>query len=67
MQVSTSTVLDLLHGRRKLTVDMALRLSKFLGNSHKFWLNLQNEIDIRETRKKIEKDLARISECSHIA
>ncbi len=57
LNVSTSTVLDILHDRRKLTVEMALRLSKYFGNSYKFWLNLQNELEIREVRKRMGKEL----------
>lgn len=60
LKVSTSTVLDLLHDRRKITVEMALRLSRFFGNSHKFWLNLQNELDVREAAKKLETVLETI-------
>lgn len=67
LSVSTSTILDLIHNRRKVSVDMALRLSKYFGNSCKFWLNLQNEIEIRDTKKKIEKELEKIQTCSHIA
>ncbi len=60
INVSTSTILDIIHNRRKLTVEMALRLSRFFGNSHRFWLNLQNEIETRETQAKIGKDLEKI-------
>lgn len=60
INVSTSTILDLVHNKRRISVDMALRLSKFFGNSYKFWLNLQNEIDIRDTRHKIEAELDKI-------
>ncbi len=60
LKVWTSTILDLLHDRRKITVDMALRLSRFFGNSHKFWLNLQNELDVREAAKKLETVLENI-------
>jgi addiction module HigA family antidote len=67
INVSTSSILDLVHNKRKISVDMALRLSKFFGNSQKFWLNLQNEIDIRETRQKIESDLNKIHVYSRIA
>ncbi|MHB8936161.1 MAG: HigA family addiction module antitoxin [Rectinema subterraneum] len=59
------TVLDLIHNRRKITVEMALRLSKFFGSSYKFWLNLQNELETREIRKKIEKDLNQVHLYSH--
>jgi addiction module HigA family antidote len=60
LKVSTSTVLDILHDRRKITVDMALRLSKYFGNSNKFWLNLQNELDVRQASKKMEAVLEAI-------
>ncbi len=67
LNVSTSTILDLIHNRRKVSVEMALRLSKYFGNSYKFWLNLQNELEIRDTKKKIEKDLEKIHLFSHSA
>lgn len=58
INVSTSTVLDIIHNRRKITAEMALRLSRYFGNSYRFWLNLQNEIEIRniETEKGNELD-----------
>ena len=60
LKVSTSTILDLLHNKRKITVEMALRLSKYFGNSYKFWLNLQNELEIREAKKKMGTELDKI-------
>jgi len=60
INVSTSSVLDLLHGRRGISVEMALRLSKYFGNSSKFWLNLQNELDLRKVRMKMAAELDRI-------
>jgi len=59
INVSTSTVLDIIHNKRKLTVEMALRLSKYFGNTYKFWINLQNEIEIREIELKREMSLIR--------
>jgi len=64
LNVSTSSVLDLIHDRRKISVEMALRLSKFFGNSHKFWTNLQTELDVRETRAKMEKEIEKIHQFS---
>lgn len=60
LNVSTSTILDLIHSRRKISPEMALRLSKYFGNTYKFWLNLQNEIEIREMKNKMEKELDKI-------
>ena len=65
--VSTSSVLDLVHNKRKISVEMALRLSKYFGTSSKFWLNMQNELDLRETREKLENDLEKIPRCKQIA
>lgn len=65
--VSTSSVLDLVHNKRKISVEMALRLSKYFGTSSKFWLNMQNELDLREAKEKLESDLAKISICKKIA
>lgn len=55
--VQSSTVLDLVHGKRKITVEMSLRLAKYFGTTSKFWLNLQNELDLREAEIRLEKDL----------
>jgi len=60
INVSTSTVLDIVHNKRKITVEMALRLSKYFGNSYKFWINLQNEIEIREIKDKKGNELNKI-------
>ena len=65
--VSTSSILDLVHNKRKISVEMALRLSKYFGTSSKFWLNMQNELDLRETREKLENDLDKIPSCEKIA
>ena len=65
--VSTSTILDLVHGKRKITVEMSLRLSKYFGTTSKFWLNMQNELDLREAQIKMEKDLEKIPLCREIA
>jgi plasmid maintenance system antidote protein VapI len=39
---------------------MALRLSKFFDNSYKFWLNLQNELEVQEIKMKKEKELSEL-------
>ena len=38
----------ILKGRRRITADTALRLSRYFGNSAKFWLGLQDDFDIEE-------------------
>lgn len=47
LRVAPSSILDLVHGRRRMSVDMTLRLARRFGTTERFWLNLQNEIDMR--------------------
>jgi len=67
INVSTSTVLDLVHNRRKITVEMALRLSRYFGNSAKFWLNLQNDLDLRNISQKVSAELDSIKKYEYSA
>ena len=60
LHVSTSTVLDLIHGKRRLSTDMALRLSRLFGMSERFWVNLQAEIDVRNRKREIDHELKKI-------
>ncbi len=60
LHVSTSTILDILHGKRKVTIEMSLRLSKFFGMSEKFWINLQNDLELREKKEKLKTKLETI-------
>jgi addiction module HigA family antidote len=53
-QTRTSQIIK---GRRRVTADTALRLSKYFGTSSKFWLGLQNDFDIEEEKKNIKKEL----------
>ncbi|WP_429971774.1 HigA family addiction module antitoxin [Fructilactobacillus sp. Tb1] len=47
ISVPTSQIQDLLHDRRKITADTSVRLGRFFGVYDNFFLNLQNDIDIR--------------------
>jgi addiction module HigA family antidote len=50
--VPVSRVQDILHGRRKITVDTSLRLAKYFGVSDSYFLNIQNDIDFRNEKEK---------------
>ena len=53
---------EIIKGNRRITTDTALRLSKYFGNSPKFWLGLQNDFDIEEEQKKKINELNEIKE-----
>ena len=52
---------SIIKANRRITADTALRLSKYFGNSAKFWLGLQNDFDIEVERngKKTELNAIR--------
>jgi len=51
---------EIVHGKRRITADTALRLSRFFGTSERFWLNLQGRFDIEIERDAIGGELAGI-------
>ncbi len=51
---------SLVNGRRNLTPDTALRLSKFFGTSPGFWMNHQLRWDLYFARKEGKTELSRI-------
>jgi len=46
---------EIVHGKRAVTADTALRLSRYFGTSERFWMNLQTRYDM-ETQKDILGD-----------
>jgi addiction module HigA family antidote len=53
-------VSQIIKGKRRITADTALRLSRYFGNSADFWLGIQDEFDLREQEEQIEEELASI-------
>lgn len=53
INVPVSRIQDILHDRRRITVDTSLRLAKFFGVSDNYFISLQDDIDIRNL--KVEK------------
>ena len=60
INVPVSRIQDILHDRRKVTADTSLRLAKYFGVSDKYFLNLQNDIDVRELKTTMFVELAAI-------
>ena len=49
---------EIVHGKRSITADTALRLGRFFGMSAQFWLNLQTRYDLEVTEDLLEDRLA---------
>lgn len=45
---------ELVHGKRAVTADTALRLSRFFGTSERFWMNLQTRYELEREKEVIE-------------
>ena len=60
IHVPVSRIQDILHDRRKITADTSIRLGLFFGLSEKYFLDMQNDLDIREIRMKYKKELESI-------
>ena len=61
LKVPQTRVSQIIKGKRKVTADTALRLSKYFGNSAQFWLGLQNDYDLEVKQIKNNKDFAQIT------
>lgn len=48
IEIPQTRISEIVKGNRRITADTALRLSKYFGNSAKFWLGLQDDYDIEE-------------------
>ncbi len=44
---------EIVHGKRSVTADTALRLSRYFGTSERFWLNLQTGYDLDIERDRL--------------
>lgn len=58
--IPQTRVSEIIKGNRRVTADTALRLSKYFGNSAKFWLGLQDDFDIEEEEQLKSKELESI-------
>ena len=73
IKVPTSRIQDILHNRRRITVDTSLRLAKFFGVSDGYFMALQDDIDIRNAKLELAPQLEEINNpdasvgvcCSH--
>ena len=58
--VPVSRIQDILHGRRRITADTSIRLGKYFGVSERYFLNLQDDIDIRNAKAAMGMELEKI-------
>ncbi len=66
INVPANRITRILHGGRRITGDTALRRGHWFRTSAQFWLNLQSAYDIRVSREKAGKEIARLPFRGHV-
>lgn len=51
---------EIVHGKRRISADTALRLAQYFGTTERFWLNLQNRYDLEVERDRLGDALGQI-------
>ncbi|MFQ5723657.1 MAG: HigA family addiction module antitoxin [Terriglobia bacterium] len=61
LRVPVTRISEIVHGRRAITPDTALRLARYFRTTPRFWMNLQTHYDLEkaeeEERERIERDV----------
>lgn len=52
---------EIVHGKRRITADTALRMARFFGTSERFWMNLQGRYDLEVERDRLVDTLEEIT------
>jgi addiction module HigA family antidote len=60
IEVPPNRLYQILAGKRNMTADTALRLSRYFGTSPDFWMNLQTAYELDSARRRIGKAIERI-------
>jgi addiction module HigA family antidote len=66
IRIDQTRISEIIKGKRSITVDTAMRLSKFFGNSVEFWLNLQNQYNIEKNKDRMNPILNKIETFNYV-
>lgn len=55
--IPQTRISEIIKGKRRITADTALRLSKFFGTTAKFWLGMQDDYDLEEEKNNKEQEI----------
>ncbi|MBV2166051.1 MAG: HigA family addiction module antidote protein [Kaistella sp.] len=62
LEIPQTRISEIIKGNRRISVDTAVRLSAYFGNSPKFWLGLQDDYDIENELKEKSSEVKRINQ-----
>ncbi|MEA1305327.1 HigA family addiction module antitoxin [Actinomyces oris] len=58
---------EIVHGKRGITADTAVRLAKYFGTSAELWMNLQSHYELRLERRALREQLDNIEPLQSVA
>jgi len=61
--VPANRISQIIHGKREITADTALRLGKYFGIEPEFWLNLQARYNMKMAKKKSGRKIEKEVKC----
>jgi len=59
ISVPARRINEIVHGKRAISADTALRLARFFGTSERFWINLQTRFDLEQEKDRLAGTLER--------
>lgn len=65
-RIDQTRISEIIKGKRGISIDTALRFSRFFGNSAEFWINIQNHYDLEEKRETLSGELEKIKTHVHV-
>jgi len=60
MGVPPRRINEIVHGKRAVSADTAIRLARALGTSEQFWMGLQADYDLEEARNAAQNELKKV-------
>ncbi|MYM19672.1 HigA family addiction module antidote protein [Brevibacterium sp. 5221] len=61
IEVPPRRINEIVHGKRGITADTAIRLARYFGTSDEFWMNLQSNYELRVERRAMRDKVAAIT------
>ena len=61
IKVPPRRINEIVHGKRGITADTAIRLARYFGTSEEFWMNLQSNYELRLQRRALRDKLTEIT------
>ena len=59
--IDQTRISEIIRGKRAISIDTALRFSKFFGTTPEFWINIQTQYEIESKKEELTSELIKIN------